>query len=112
VTNKAFFNYIDMNVVNPNDTTHVISIVPRYNLGEGVATLNLYNEVTQLDEDIEFTYLNTDGKWTVSFVYTFNEGDRYQIRITENLGVAYRGKIFATSQNPQQYYPTLNAYYY
>lgn len=112
MTNKAFFNYIDMNVVNPNDTTHVISIVPRYNLGEGVATLNLYNEVTQLDEDIEFSYSGVDGKYLIEFHFTFSEGDRYQIRITENLGVAYRGKIFATTQEPQQYNPTANAYYY
>ena len=101
-----------MNVVNPNDTNHEISIVPRYDLGEGVGVLNLYNEVTQLDEDLEYNFSAIDGVVRIFFDFNFNEGDRYQIRITENLGVAYRGKLFATSQNPQQYYPTLNAYYY
>lgn len=101
-----------MNVVNPNDTNHEISIVPRYDLGEGVAVLNLYNEVTQVSEDLEFNYSGIYGVWKVYFTYTFNEGDRYQIRITENLGVAYRGKLFATTQQTQEYNPSANTYYY
>lgn len=101
-----------MNVVNPNDTIHEISIVPRYDLGDGFALLTLYNEVTQESSEPGFNYSGVNGDWRVFITFTFNEGDRYQIKITENNGVAYRGKIFATTQGTQEYNPTANAYYY
>ncbi len=100
-----------MNVVNPNDTAHTIFIIPRYyNVAELV--LNLYNEATKLSEDVDFEYSITDGKMTIGFDFTFLENDRFRVKISQVDEIVYRGKLFATSQLPQEYKLTNNVYYY
>jgi len=100
-----------MNVVNPNDTTHEIIIIPRIYPTDAIV-LNLYNEAKQTNEDVANTYTIMGGKMTVEFDYTFIEGENFQVKITENAEVVYRGKLFATSQTPQDYKLTNNVYYY
>jgi hypothetical protein len=99
-----------MNVVNPNNTTHEIVIIPRF-YPESVIELSLYNEATQLTNIVANTYNIVDGKMFVEFDYTFTEGQSFQVTITEFDDVVYRGKIFATNQEPQDYKLTDNVYY-
>ena len=100
-----------MNVVNPNETTHKFIIIPRFYPTEDIV-FNLYNEANQNNETIENVYGVVDGEMIIEFNYEFIEGDRFQIKITEGSNVVYRGKLFATSQTPQDYSTTTNAYYY
>lgn len=100
-----------MNVVNPQNTEHQIIIIPRFYPSDEVV-INLFNEGKQTNETIDNTYTVIDGQMIVIFDYQFIEGDRFQIKITKDLDVVYRGKLFATTQITQNYNPTANAYYY
>jgi len=100
-----------MNVVNPNDTAHEIVIIPRYYPSDAIV-VDLFNEAKQTSEIVENTYGVENGKLTLRFDYEFIEGGRFQIKITEASEVVYRGKIFATTQEPQNYSTSTNAYYY
>jgi hypothetical protein len=99
-----------MNVVIPSNTTHTLKLIPRL-YPSGVLVLSLFNEATQLSEIVENTYLVTDGNMFLEFDFTFIENSKYQITITEDTEVIYRGKLIATSQIPQDYKLTNNVYY-
>ncbi len=102
-----------MIVVNPEDTNHTFDIIPRYYPRDIV--LELYNEVTQVSEIVNQLFVVNDGIMTVSFTYTFTyikEQAKYQIKLTDNNGVIFRGKLIATSQTPQDYKQTNNLYVY
>jgi hypothetical protein len=100
-----------MNVVDPNNTAHNIFIIPR-NYDIDTPVLNLYNEATRLAEDVDFEFSITDGKMSIVFDFTFLENDRFRVKISEGNEIYYRGKLFATSQPPQEYKLTNNVYYY
>jgi hypothetical protein len=99
-----------MKVVNPNDATHVIKLIPRFYIE--VATLKLYNEVTRIETDIANVISTIDGITSVTFDFTFAENDKFQIKIEDAGIIIYRGKLMATSQNPQKYKLSNNLYYY
>jgi hydroxyacyl-ACP dehydratase HTD2-like protein with hotdog domain len=99
-----------MNVVIPSNTTHTLKLIPRLYPSDALV-LSLFNEATQRFQTVENTYLVTDGNLFLEFDYEFIENSKYQIRITENNEVVYRGKLIATSQTPQDYKLTNNIYY-
>jgi len=99
-----------MKVVNPEDTDHIIDLIPRYYPTDAI-TFSLFNEATQVTENIDNTYTITDGVLFLSFEYTFTENQKFQIKL-DDTEIVYRGKIIATSQNPQDYKLTNNVYYY
>ena len=99
-----------MIVVNPEDTNHTFDIIARYYPADIV--FNLYNEVTQVSEIVNQLFVVNDGVMTVSFSYTFTEQAKYQIKLTDENGVVFRGKLIATSQTPQDYKQTNNIYVY
>ncbi len=100
-----------MNVVIPANATHVIKLTPRYT-STSTVVLSLYNEEDRVSTIVAntFTYLN--GIFTLTFDFTFAEDDKYQIKITDTNGVVYRGKVFATSQTPQDYKASNGLYTY
>ncbi len=100
-----------MKVVNPNDSEHNLVLIPRYYPADAI-TMSLFNETTQTSEDIDNIYTITDGNLFLTFEYTFTENSKFQIKLTDEAGVVYRGKLIATSQNPQEYKLTNNVYYY
>lgn len=107
-----------MIVVNPEDANHTFDIIPRYYPSQIVLTL--YNEVTKevdiLDSTVivlPYPFFNVnDGIMTVNFPFTFTEQAKYQIKITDENGVVFRGKLISTSQIPQDYKQTNNLYVY
>jgi hypothetical protein len=129
-----------MNVINPTDPIHEIKIIPRFN-PSGDLFLDLLNEETKASQTIEFkiieyslllqngdfillqdgTYFvnNTespyyfiDGYLIMNFSLNILEGQKFQIKITENNEVVYRGKLMATSQNTQNFKASKDLYYY
>ncbi len=101
-----------MKVVNPNDATHTIRLIPRF-YPKGSVTIYLYNEANKDVYSEIITLSEADGYLSIDAItYTFEEGDKYQIKITEGSEVVYRGKIFATEQEPQEYSQTEDLYYY
>ena len=100
-----------MKVVNPNNTSHEIIIIPRqYTYTDLV--LELYNEETQESETVTNTFQTVDGLLTIGFDYDFIDGQKFQIKITEDSDVLYRGKLFVTTQNTQTFKASNNLYYY
>jgi len=100
-----------MNIVNPEDTAHELFIIPRYGLPIAVV-FSLYNEETQVTETITNTFSYLDGYLTVSFDYDFIENQKFQIKLTDSGVVIYRGKLMATTQDPQTFKASNELYYY
>lgn len=100
-----------MKLVNPIDTSHLIAIIPRqYSYTDLV--LELYNEETQVSEIVDNTFSTLDGLLTIAFDYDFIDGQKFQIKITEDTEVIYRGKMFVTTQSPQTFKASNELYYY
>jgi len=100
-----------MKIVNPNDTEHTLLLIPRF-YPTGGLVLSLYNEFTQVSTDVDNIYVTTDGNLFITFDFEFENNSRYQIKITEGENVVYRGKLMATTQEPQDFKLTNNVYYY
>jgi len=96
-----------MKVVSPNDTSHTLTFIPRYYPTTAIS-FTLINEVTKVEETITTTNSVTDGILSVSFDYTFAERDKYNIKISEGNEIVYRGDLFCTEQEPQDFDITLN----
>jgi hypothetical protein len=100
-----------MKVVLPIISTHLIVLIPRF-YPLNALTLELKNEVNGVISFNIPNYLIENGKMYVSFNHIFTENDRFEIKITENNEVVYRGKLFCTAQTPQQYSQTKDIYIY
>ena len=97
-------------VIDPNSTTHTLKVIPRFYPSNDI-TVTLYNESSQEDETLVTTYNVDNNKLVINFTYTFVENDKRQIKIVEGSDVIFRGKLFATSQEPQEYKLTQGVYY-
>jgi len=100
-----------MKIVLPSNTNHSIDLIPRY-YPVGSIDLYLYNEVTKVETLTANTYVTASGLLTIDFALVVSEGDKYQIKITDNEGVVFRGKLLATEQPEQSYKLTAGKYYY
>tara|TARA_R110000772_G_scaffold210188_1_gene320719 strand:+ start:63 stop:374 length:312 start_codon:yes stop_codon:yes gene_type:complete len=100
-----------MIVVNPTDTIHTFSIVPRFTPDVNL-TLSLYNEVERSTEDISNSYYMDNGNLNIKFTKTFTDKGKWSIKISQVSEVIYRGKIFSTTQDPQDYKITNGLYIY
>lgn len=99
-----------MKVLNPNDTTHSISLIPRY-YPESVVVLTLFNESTKENIVIDNDYTIQNGLFTINFDYNFTKNDKFSFKIEEN-DVVFRGKIMITEQGTQDFKITKDLYYY
>ena len=99
-----------MKIVNTTDTTHNISLIPRY-YPDSVLTFTLTNEATKVVEVVANTYTIENGVFTLIFDYTFTDKDKFNIKLEENT-IVYRGKLMVTDQETQEYKLTDNLYYY
>lgn len=91
-----------MKAVNPDDTTHSITLIPRFDTDE-LLTLILYNEVTKTESTVNNTHKTVNGNIVITYDFTFSDKDKYQIKILDGDDVVYRGKIIATTQSVQEF---------
>ena len=91
-----------MKVVDPNNTTHTIKLIPRF-YGVTSIDLSLYNESEKVTTTVTDVYSVTSGVASIVFDFTFLEDDKYQFKLVDGTEVVYRGKLIATSQEPQEY---------
>lgn len=99
-----------MIVINPNNTTHIINLIPRYTPNETII-LELYNEQSQVFTEVVNTFTFINGIFELTFDFDFIEADNYQIKITDVNGVVYRGKLYSTAQETQDFKATTDKYY-
>lgn len=100
-----------MKVLNPNNTNHTITLQPRFNPTTDLV-IELINEVSKRKHDLINTYTFIGGVLNLNFDFDVLENDIFTFKITENDVVIYRGSIFCTSQNTQDYKLTENKYIY
>ena len=101
-----------MKVVNPNVRIKTISLIPRFNDVEAFDLL-LINETTK--EETTFfidNYSYQNGILVFGFDFDMNEGDKYELKLSILNEVLYRGKIFATEQETQDFDLTKDLYIY
>jgi hypothetical protein len=106
---KKRFNY--MNVINPENTTHTIILIPRFYPEEEII-FELTNEANNESETIENSYTVEDGIMNLTFDFSFLNKQRYSFKLTNDLGVIFRGKILATTQETQNFKQTFEIYEY
>jgi len=109
-----------MKIVSQNDTRHIIKLIPRF-YPLGAMSLELTNEASNTKttlpivlEGFSFTnnYNIIDGYLNLTFDFTFLNKDRYSFKLTDEIGVVYRGKIYATREETQNYKQTADRYEY
>jgi len=102
-----------MKVIDPNDTTHSISIIPRFNDTVSV-TMEITNEATKVVyTGVLNTYTLTDGVGVVNFDLTPEDKSKYSFKLVDNgVDIIYRGKLIATTQETQEYKITTDLYFY
>ena len=77
-----------MKIVNPNNSNHSIVLIPRQYAYSSLQ-MELYNEFTQVKEIVAITHLLEDGLLTINFSKSFQEGQTFQIKITDNNGLSF-----------------------
>ncbi|MEL1243526.1 hypothetical protein AAEO56_04570 [Flavobacterium sp. DGU11] len=86
-----------MNILNPNNTTHTLKIIPRfYPLGDVV--LELAGEEREPGSTITIVPTISNGYMFLQFEKAFKNTSNWQVKVTEENEILYRGKIFVTSQ--------------
>lgn len=108
-----------MKIVNQNNTTHEFKLIPRF-YPTSTLTLVLKNESTQEETtlpisfpELAFTnnYFVLDGYLNLKFDFDFQHKDRFEFKLTEN-EIVFRGKIYATKEDTQDYKQTTGVYTY
>ena len=102
-----------MKVIDPNNATHSISIIPRFNDAVGV-TMEIINEATKVVyTDALNTFSVVDGIGLVNFDLDAEEKSKYSFILSDGVTeVVYRGKLIATEQETQEYKITTDLYFY
>lgn len=98
-------------VINPNNTTHTLNVLPRY-YPDNDLTIYLFNESSRITDTVVNTYSISNGKLKIKFDFTFNNKEKYQLKVSEGDKIVYRGKIIITTQDPQDFKLTNDLYYY
>ena len=98
-----------MKILNPNNTSHSIVIEPRFYVTSEL-TLLLKNKDTGVSSDISNTYSYSNNVLTIVFDFDILEAERYDLTIKEGVKILYRGKIYCSSQDPQNYRLTKDKY--
>ena len=101
-----------MKVINPNNQINTIKLIPRFKDVEAFDLL-LINETTK--EETNFfidIYTYKDGILVFDLDFATNEGDKYEFKLSILNEVLFRGKIFATEQETQDFDLTKDLYIY
>lgn len=100
-----------MVVVNPNNSTHTIKLIGRYNPVNPLA-IDLYDEDKRVTSVLSCSYDIIDGYLLIAFDYDFNDNQKAKITVLEGDIVVFRGKLIAITQDAQDYDPTDGIYTY
>lgn len=100
-----------MIVVKPTNTNHIVKLIPRFYPLGGIV-VELFNEVTKVTNTLENAYLVVDGNLFLDFDFDFIKQQKFQLKIYNESGVIYRGKVLATEQIPQDFTQTKDLYTY
>ena len=100
-----------MKIVNPNNTNHEFKLIPRF-YPSGEIVLSLKNESTSVETTVSNSYTISDGYLTLNFDFEFSNKDRFQFNLFGDNDIVYRGKIYATTEETQDYKQSTDVYRY
>jgi hypothetical protein len=100
-----------MKVLQPTNTTHSITIIPRA-FPTGALNLKIVKEGVNTFATSTPTYTIANGLLILTFALVGLEGEKFTIKLTQGTTVVYRCKLFFTAQTPQEYKQTKNLYIY
>ena len=91
-----------MNILLPIDTAQDLIFIPRFQAQ--TVKISLVNEFTEVKTDLELAATYSNGFMTVQMTHEFTEGDNFTYEVTDTSNnLMYRGKIFITEQDTQNY---------
>lgn len=91
-----------MKVINPNNSIHNLFLSPRAFVSN--AKLWIRNELRDIEETINVTCEQIYGFVKIEFTKTVAEGQSFEFELlTTDNELLYRGKIYVTSQETQNY---------
>ena len=91
-----------MNILNPNVSNHTITLQPRFS-PIGDLFVYLTNETTKVVSDLSNSYTYISGVLNTTFDIDVLEGDKFAIVINNQSNIIYKGKLFCTSQDSQDF---------
>ena len=108
-----------MKIVNQTESTHTVKLIARYKDISTPLDFELYDESERVTESISsgaFSVIAGYLTWefaTADFsTITFSKQSTYQLKVSDNGVVIYRGKILATTQDTQSFKLTDGLYTY
>lgn len=112
ITILANFSLYYMKIVLPNVTTHNVDLIPRFYPFDSIK-LHLRNEATKEVNVLDVTYVVLNGVMTINFDFNFENKAKYEMKLIDlNETIFYRGKIFCTYQESQDFKLTKDLYFY
>lgn len=100
-----------MNILNPNVSNHTITLQPRFS-PSGDLFVYLTNETTKLVSDLSNSYTYVSGVLNTTFEIDVLEGDKFDVEVNNQSEIIYKGKLFCTSQDSQDFKLTEGNYKY
>lgn len=100
-----------MKVLLPINTSHSISFIPRF-YPTGVLSMDITKEGYDTLVTVTPSYSVNNGLINLDFDLTGVEQDRFSVKITEGSNTVFKGKLFFTSQNSQDFKLTKDTYIY
>lgn len=108
-----------MKVINPNNSTYTIKLIARDSDISTPLNFELYDESERITESISSdTFSVIDGYLIWEFAdadfsnVTISNNSTYQLKVSDNGVVIYRGKVLATTQTTQGFKLTEGLYSY
>ena len=94
-----------MKILDPSNTTHLITLQPRF-APLNPLILEFTNKVSKVISLVANSFVFEKGVMNITFDFNVLESEQYLIEITDNSVVIFRGSAFCTSQEPQDYKQT------
>lgn len=101
-----------MKVLLTTNTTHTIKLIPRFEPTNALALEITKEGINSVETQTPLAYTVNYGVLSLTFDLVGVEQDRYVIKLLEGNKVVYRGKLFFTDQETQDFKLTKDTYIY
>lgn len=91
-----------MIVINPNNVTHTIYLIPRRDADTVTYTFKNQQDQAETTDSSSTQYANGIINFDVELMCS--EGDKFHLEVFDEVGLIYRGNVFATAQEDLENY--------
>jgi hypothetical protein len=86
-----------MKIIYAGNTTHVITLIPRY-YATGSVIVELENQTTRAKGNVTNSYTITDGIMTVTFEMVVKNKDNFYFTLSKDGKTIYKGQIIVKDE--------------